>query len=59
MAEENTKRLERLVLEGFGKGDMSVVDEVVSEDSVEHQKGLPQGREGLKNVILISCTSGR
>jgi predicted SnoaL-like aldol condensation-catalyzing enzyme len=39
------------LLEGFGQGDMSVLDEVVAEDFIEHQQGLPQGREGLKDVI--------
>jgi len=48
---ENTDRLKRLLLEGFGQGDMSVLDEVVAEEFIEHQQGLPQGREGLKNVI--------
>ncbi len=51
MPEENLHRLERLLLEGFGGGDLSVVDEVVAEELVEHQQGLPQGREGLKSVI--------
>jgi predicted ester cyclase len=49
---ENAERLERLLLEGFGKGDLSVVDEVVAEEVVEHQQGHPQGREGLKDTIL-------
>jgi predicted ester cyclase len=48
---ENVDRLKRLLLEGFGRGDMSVLDEAVAEDFIEHQQGLPQGREGLKNVI--------
>jgi predicted ester cyclase len=48
---ENTDRLKRLLLEGFGQGDMSVLDEVVAENFIEHQQGLPQGREGLKEVI--------
>ena len=30
---------------------MSVLDEVVAEELIEHQQGLLQGREGLKNVI--------
>ncbi|HET7270287.1 MAG TPA: ester cyclase [Rubrobacter sp.] len=51
MTDENVKRLKRLLLEGFGEGDMSVLDEVVAEDLIEHQQGLPQGREGLKSVI--------
>jgi len=48
---ENVERLERLLLEGFGRGDMSVLDEVVAEEFIEHQQGMPQGREGLKRVI--------
>jgi predicted ester cyclase len=48
---QNTDRLKQLLLEGFGQGDMSVLDEVVAEDFIEHQQGLPQGKEGLKNVI--------
>lgn len=51
MSGENMERLERLLLEGFGEGDMSVLDEVVAEELIEHQQGMPQGREGLKNVI--------
>ena len=51
MSAENTDRLKRLLFEGFGQGDMSVLDQVVAEDFIEHQQGLPQGREGLKNVI--------
>ena len=35
MPEENLQRLERLLLEGFGEGDMSVLDEVVAEDLME------------------------
>jgi predicted ester cyclase len=49
--EENLRRLERLLLEGFGRGDMSVLDETVAQGLLEHQRGLPQGREGLKSVI--------
>jgi predicted ester cyclase len=51
VSDENVERLTRLLLEGFGGGEMSVVDEVVAEDLLEHQQGLPQGREGLKSVI--------
>jgi hypothetical protein len=35
MSEENLERLERLLLEGFGEGDMSVLDEMVTEDFME------------------------
>ncbi len=51
MASSNAKLPERLLMAGFGGGDMSVLDEVVSENLVEHQLGLPRGREGLKSVV--------
>ena len=51
MVRRNVDALEQLLIVGFGAGDMSVLDEVVSENLVEHQFGLPQGREGLKGVI--------
>jgi predicted ester cyclase len=51
MSAADPDRLKRLLLEGFGTGDFTVVDEVVAQDLVEHQRGLPQGREGLKSVI--------
>jgi predicted ester cyclase len=51
MSAADSNRLKRLLLEGFGAGDFTVVDEVVAQDLVEHQHGLPQGREGLKSVI--------
>ncbi len=44
MSAENTDRLKRLLIEGFGRGGMSVLDEVVTENFIQHQQGLPQGR---------------
>ncbi len=42
----------RLIEEGFSRGDTGVVDEVCSEDFVEHQFGVePANREGLKSAI--------
>jgi predicted SnoaL-like aldol condensation-catalyzing enzyme len=51
MSSQNSTQLKRLLLEGFGRGDISVLDEVVAPDFIEHQPGLAQGREGLKQVI--------
>lgn len=49
---ENLERLRRLLVEGFGRGDLSVIDELVAEDLVEHQADVPhQGRDGLKNMV--------
>lgn len=47
--EEQTFR--RIMEEGFCKGNLEVVDELVSPDCQEHQRGLPSGPDGLKSVI--------
>jgi len=49
--ERNRALLLRLIEEGFNKGRLSVVDEVVSPDSKEHQRGNHDGSEGTKEVI--------
>jgi len=41
----------RLIEEGFNKGNLSVVDEIVSADCKEHQRGNSDGSEGTKEVI--------
>jgi predicted ester cyclase len=49
--ERNRALLLRLIEEGFNKGKLSVVDEVVSPDSKEYQRGNNDGPEGTKEVI--------
>jgi predicted ester cyclase len=51
MATEQEQILRRIVLEAFGGGDLDVLDELVSEQVIEHQYGLPSDREGLKRAI--------
>lgn len=43
----------RLIDEGFSKGDVSVVDELMSEHHIEHQDGLGAGRDGVKGAIAF------
>ena len=50
-AERNLEVLRRVVEEGFGKGNLAVLDEVVAPTFVEHQYGMPSTREGLKGAI--------
>ena len=50
-SQDDVARFRRLIEQGFSKGDLSVVDEVVSPDCVEHQRGLQPGREGVKETI--------
>lgn len=49
--ERNKALLLRLIEEGFNKGDLSVVDEIMAKDSEEHQRGNSDGAEGTKEVI--------
>lgn len=44
------ERFRRIVEEGIGRGDESVLDAFVAHDAIEHQRGNPQGREGTKGV---------
>ena len=52
--ERNKALVQRLFDEGFCKGDLSIVDEMVAPDCKEHQyfgPNHPDGPEGAKNVI--------
>ena len=50
--ELNMKRFRRLILVGFGQGDLAVVDELFAPDFVEHQEGVrPPNAEGVKGII--------
>ncbi|HKB34187.1 MAG TPA: ester cyclase [Candidatus Dormibacteraeota bacterium] len=41
----------RLIEEGFNQGNLAVVDELVSPDCREHQRGSRDGVEGTKGTI--------
>ncbi len=43
-------RARRIVEEGIGGGDLSLLDELVAPDVVEHQRGNNPGIEGAKEV---------
>jgi predicted ester cyclase len=49
--ETNKALLLRLIDEGFNKGNLAVVDEIVSAGAKEHQRGNHDGSEGTKEVI--------
>ncbi len=44
------ERARRLVELGVGQGDFSVLEELMAEDIVEHQRGNHPGREGAREV---------
>jgi predicted ester cyclase len=50
MAKENRRKTRRLYEEAFGKGDFSVIDEVVAEGFVDHL-GQLRGPEGFKRSV--------
>jgi len=54
MTEKRMSVVRRLIEEGFNKGDLSAVDETVSDNMKEHQRfdpPLPSGSKGTKALI--------
>jgi predicted ester cyclase len=50
--EANIAVLRRVILEGFGDGDLSVIDQMLSPDLKERQFGVyPPNAEGVKKAI--------
>jgi len=47
----NEAMYRRLIEEGFNQGRLEVVDELMAPDALEHQRGLGNGREGVKGTI--------
>ena len=57
---EKNKALERrLVLEGFSKGNLAVVEELVAVDAVDHSAtpGMPPGLDGVKLFVTTFRTA--
>jgi predicted SnoaL-like aldol condensation-catalyzing enzyme len=52
MHNEKLNILKQVVEEGFGNADLYVIDRLMSDDYIEHQFGMPGGKEGLKKAIL-------
>ena len=53
-ADTNEQKYRRLIDEGFNKGNLAAVDEIVSADLKEHENmppGITPGLEGLKILI--------
>lgn len=47
----NEANYRRLIDEGFNRGNLAVVDELVAPDAIEHQRGSGPGREGVIRTI--------
>ena len=51
-SQDNLHAVRRLLIEGFGGGDLKVVDELVAADFEEHQNGSQgHGPEAVKRII--------
>jgi predicted ester cyclase len=49
---DNVTAARRLLEEGFGGGDLSVIDQLVTDDFVEHQNGAQGiGPEAVKDIV--------
>jgi predicted ester cyclase len=57
--DENIAAFRRVMEDGFGRGDLDAVDEVVSPEFLEHEPGpgLDLGRTGLKEIIRMLRTA--
>ena len=56
--ERNMTAMRRLVEEGFGRGNLAMVDEVVDAGLIEHQPGIePANAEGVKRAIRFLHTA--
>ncbi len=52
MNNEKLNVLRQVIEEGFGNVDLYIIDQLVSDNLIEHQFGSREGREGLKKEIL-------
>ena len=56
---ENVKLYRRVTEQGFGNGDLAVIDESLSPDFEEHElvPGQRPGREGVKDIVGMMKTA--
>jgi predicted ester cyclase len=51
IAQENREKVRRLYQQGFGRGNLSVVEEIVAEDFRDLRHG-ERGKQGMKRIVL-------
>ncbi len=54
MSETNKALAARIPLEAFNQGKLEVIDEVIADNSIDHDTrppGMPPGKEGLKLLV--------
>ena len=52
-ATTNEHAFRRVIEEAFSQGNLAVVDELISPDFIEHQRGNESGPEGTKRLIRM------
>ena len=50
---EGVEKIQRFYDELLGKGDLDVIDELVTDDVVDHEQGLPGQPEGKEGVVFF------
>jgi predicted ester cyclase len=50
LATHNATLFRRLIEDGFARGDLATVDELVADDVIEHQWGVPPGANGPERI---------
>ena len=58
-AEENLEMFRRVMEQGFSKGNMNVLEEVMAPDFIENEAGAGEGRglEGVKDIVRMLRTA--
>ena len=58
-ANDNQELYRRMTQEAFSKGDLSVIDELLSSDFQEHEPapGIRPGRDGVKDIVGMMRTA--
>jgi predicted ester cyclase len=51
IAQENREKIRRLYQQGFGRGNLSVVEEIVAEDFRDLRHG-ERGKQGMERIVL-------
>ncbi|WP_171041455.1 ester cyclase [Sinomonas susongensis] len=56
---DNQATFRRVMEEGFGQGNLDVLDELMSPDFIEHEAGPGEGRglEGVKAIVTMLHTA--
>jgi len=52
MDNNNLDLFRQVIEEGFGNADLYVIDQLMSDNLIEHQFGARGGKEGVKKAIL-------